>query len=75
MAEIIQRNCCGLHANFEELELLLKKYVPVAICLQELQVSDSYILDNNLHVLLSKLPHIRTGHRPHGGGGILIRIV
>lgn len=51
----------------------MKNYEPVAICLQELQVSDSYILDNNLHILLSKLPHIPTGHRPHDGAGILIR--
>ena len=73
MAKIIQWNCRGLRANFEELELLIKNYEPVAIGLQELQVSDSYILDNNLHILLSKLPHIPTGHRPHGGAGILIR--
>ena len=50
-----------------------KIYEPVAICLQELQVSDSYILDNNVHILISKLPHIPTDHRPHGGAGILIR--
>jgi exonuclease III len=49
-----------------------KKYDSFAICLQELKVFDSYILDNNLHVLLSKLPHIPAGHRPHGGAGILI---
>ena len=73
MAKIIQWNCRGLRANFEELELPIKNYEPVAICLQEVQVSDSYILDNNLHILLSELPHIPTGHRPHGGAGILIR--
>ena len=71
--KIIQWNCRGLRANFEELELLMKNYEPVAICLLEIQVSDSYILDNNLHILLPKLPHIPTGHRPHGGAGIPIR--
>jgi exonuclease III len=73
MAKIIQWNCRGLRANFEELELLIKNYEPVGICLLELQVSDSYILDNNLYILLSKLSHIPTGHRPHGGASILIR--
>ena len=73
MAKIVQWNCRGLRANFEELELLIKNYEPVAICLQEIQVSDTYILDNSLHILISKLPHIPTGHRPHGGAGILIR--
>jgi exonuclease III len=71
--KIIQWNCRGLRANFEELEILIKHYEPVAICLQELQVSDSYILDNNRHILLFKLPPMPTGHRPHGGAGILIR--
>ena len=70
---MIQWNCRGLRANFEKLELFMKNYESVGIRLQELHVSDSYILDNNLHILLSKLPHIPTGHRPHGGAGILIR--
>ena len=73
MAKIIQWNCRGLRANFEELELLIKKYEPVALCLQELQVSDSYTLNNNLYTLISKLPHMPMGHRPHGCAGILIR--
>ena len=73
MAKINQWNCRGLRANSEEHELLMKNYEPVAICLQELQVSDSYILDNNLHIMLIELPHIPTGHRPHGGARVLIR--
>ena len=73
MAKIVQWNCRGSRANFEELDILVAKYKPVAFCLQELHVSDSYTLDNNLYTLMSKLPHIPTGHRPHGGTGILIR--
>ncbi len=73
MAKIVQWNCRGFRANYEEFELLIKKYEPVALCLQELQVSDSYTLDNNLYTLISQLPHIPIGHRPHGGAGILIR--
>ena len=69
----IQWNCRGIRANYEELELLVAKYNPVALCLQELQVSDTYTPNNELYNLISKLPHIPTGHRPHGGAGILIR--
>ena len=32
---IVQWNCRGFRANFEELSLLTKEYKPVAICLQE----------------------------------------
>ena len=69
----IQWNCRGIRANYEELELLVAKYNPVALCLQELQVSDTYTPNNELYNLITKLPHIPTGHRPHGGAGILIR--
>jgi len=70
MATIIQWNCRGLRAKYEEIELLINKYDPVALFLHELQVSDSSNLNNNL---ISKVPHINIGHRPHGGSGILIR--
>jgi len=53
----------------------MSKYdlIPVSLCLQELQVSNSYNLNNNLYTLISKVPHIHIGYRPHGGSGILIR--
>lgn len=49
MAEIVLWNCCGIRANFEELELLVAQYKPVAFFVQELQVSDIYMLDNKLY--------------------------
>jgi len=73
MATIIQWNCRGLRANYDEVGLLINKYDPVALCLQELHVSDSYDLNNNLYTLIAKVPNIPIGHRPHGGSGILIR--
>ena len=39
---IIQWNCRGIRANYEELQLLLEKYNPKVICLQE-----TYIKENN----------------------------
>jgi len=40
MATVIQRNCRDLRANYDEIELLINKYDPVALCSQELRVSD-----------------------------------
>jgi len=54
-------------------ELLFNKYDPIASCIQEIQVSDSYDLKNNLYTLISKVPHIPIGHRSPDGSGILIR--
>jgi len=73
MATTIQWNCRGLRANYDALKLLINKYDPVALCLQELHVSDSYDLDSILYTFISKVPHIPIGHRSHGGSGILIR--
>ena len=38
---IIQWNCRGLKANYEETLLLLKDYEPAAHCLQETDLKDS----------------------------------
>jgi len=38
MATVIQWNCRSLRANYDEVELLINEYDPVALCLQELHV-------------------------------------
>ena len=38
---IIQWNCRGLKANYEETLLLLKVYEPAALCLQETHLKDT----------------------------------
>ena len=38
---IIQWNCRGLKANYEETLLLLKDYEPAALCLQETHLKDT----------------------------------
>ena len=40
---IIQWNCRGLKANYEETLLLLKEYEPAALCLQETHLKDTQI--------------------------------
>lgn len=73
MANIIQWNIRGLRANYSELQLLQHKYQPVAICLQELLIPDSYLCPNRQYCLISKLPTFDNNNRPTGGSGILIR--
>jgi len=73
MANIVQWNCRGFRANLDEIELLIKQFEPVALCLQELQVSDACVFSNSQYTLISKSPEIPSGHRPHGGAGVLIR--
>jgi exonuclease III len=69
----IQWNCRGLRANFDEIELLIDRYNPLAVCLQELKISDTYSFNNNLYALFSKLPQMSNNSIPHGGAGILVR--
>jgi hypothetical protein len=75
MATLIQWNMRGLRANYSELEILMDTFRPVAFCLQELLVPDSYLFQNRQYTLLKKLPDTDSSSntRPHGGAGILIR--
>ena len=41
MAQIVQWNCRGFRANYNELSLLMCNLEPIAFCLQELLLSDS----------------------------------
>ena len=49
MNSIIQWNCRGFKANFEELSLLVNEKKPVAICLQETFVKDNDSLSLKYH--------------------------
>ena len=48
MDTIIQWNCRGFRANYDEISLLLQKFNPVAVCLQEtfLKTDDKFTLKN-----------------------------
>ena len=68
--ELIQWNCRGLKANFNELLLLLSGLCPTTICLQEtfLKTNDNltirgYTLYNHIH---------EAGDRASGGSSIII---
>jgi hypothetical protein len=69
---IIQWNCRGLRANYNDLLLLLSSVEPVACCLQELLIDDNYVLGNRQYNLYTTLPPL-SNNRPTGGAGILVR--
>src|SRR5208282_6524281 len=71
MANIIQWNCRGLRANYNELDLLLSRWQPVAVCLQEIIVPESFT-NNNRHYSLFKKCATDTNGQPIGGVGILV---
>ena len=51
---IIQWNCRGFKANYEETLLLLKDYEPAALCLQE-----THLKDTDTIFIRNTLPSIR----------------
>jgi len=61
-------------ANYSELEILIGTFRPVAFCLQELLVPDSYDFQNRQYTFIKKLPATDSNRdtRPHGGAGIPI---
>jgi len=73
MAKIVQWNCRGFRANFNELSLLMSNLEPIVFCLQELLLSDTYIFSNRQYNLLTTVPLPNSNNRRHGGAGILVR--
>ena len=68
---IIQWNCRGFRANFNELGLLAQKYNPQAICLQETHFKHSDSVSMRPFTIYHKLP-LNT-ERAKGGSAILVR--
>ena len=73
MANIVQWNIRGLRANYSELELLISTFRPVAFCLQELLITDTYTFPNRQYTLQKSLPATDSNARPSGGAGVLVR--
>ena len=66
---ILQWNCRGFNANFNEVGLLSQRYNPQAICLQETLLQDADNIEFRGFTLLKTF----SGIGPHGGSSILIR--
>ena len=69
---LVQWNCRGLRANFDEIQILIQKFQPVLFSLQETQISDTCSVNLRQYSHFSITPP--TGDaRPHGGASLFIR--
>ena len=65
---IIQWNCRGLRSNREDIELLISKYYPAAICLQE-----TLLKPNQTQTFRHYSAYYKNGIRGHGSVCILVK--
>ena len=67
---ILQWNCRGLKANYEEILLLLKDYEPAALCLQETHLKDT----DNISIRNYTAFHTFSANNERAAGGVSIFI-
>ena len=67
---IIQWNCPGLKANYEETLLLLKDYEPAALCLQETHLKDTDTISIRNYTAF----HAFSANNERAAGGVSIFI-
>jgi exonuclease III len=67
---ILQWNCRGLRSNFDELQLLIHQYNPVALCLQETMLGDKALAIK--HFSFYYCPGSEMNGNHSGGVGILV---
>ena len=65
---IIQWNCRGLRSNREDIELLISKYSPAAICLQE-----TMLTPHQTRTFKHYSAYYKSGIHGHGGVCILVK--
>jgi len=71
MSNIIQWNCRGLRANFDELKLIMEEHQPIAICLQETMLPENYSLNCRRYEITSVTPP-HANNKPCGGVAIMV---
>ena len=67
---ILQWNCRGLRSNFDELQLLIHQYNPVALCLQETMLGDKDLAVKHFSCYYCPGSEVNGNHS--GGVGILV---
>ena len=67
---ILQWNCRGFSANVEELSILIDKYKPVALCLQETFLADTSKVSLKNHSIYHS--NLNGGDRARGGVAIVV---
>lgn len=71
LTHFIQWNCRGLRANYNEIELLLNRLNPIAICLQETLLPEKYTLSMRQYTVFTNTRSTSGGH-PCGGTAIIV---
>ena len=69
--KIIQWNCRGLKANYDEISLLLQQYSPIALCLQETFLKDTDKVSFRRFSIYST--YSNNVDRASGGASIVVR--
>ena len=67
---IIQWNCRGLKANFDELSLLINKHKPAALCLQETFLKEDDTISLKFHSIYNKI--YTEGNKAQGGVSVIV---
>ena len=67
---ILQWNCRGFSANFEEISVLIDKYKPVALCLQETFLSDTSKVSLKYHSIYQL--NFNAGNRAREGVAVVV---
>ena len=67
----IQWNCRGLRANIDEIHLLIQKFSPIIICLQEIMLKSETDINLRQYSHFLNIPAIDDS-RPNGGVSIFI---
>ena len=70
---VLQWNCRGLKANFEELKRLKKDHNPNVICLQETLIKENSNLSFRDYETYNKTNISHIDHRPIGGTTIMVK--
>ena len=66
--KILQWNCRSVKANFEELNLLINERKPVAVCLQDTFLKDSYRFTLKYHSCYFR----HCSYNDKGSGGVTV---
>ena len=72
---IIQWNCRGLKANYEEIKSLLNDNTPLIVCLQETFLKDTDNISFKGYVLNNKISVSPVDGRATGGSWVLVNLI
>ena len=69
MATMIQWNCRGIRPNYDEVQILIQKYSPIIMCLQETKVKPNSNISFRNYIVHDKSIDSEVAH-----GGVMILV-